>query len=292
MDIDGVLLLDKDVGITSFEAVRKVKRLLDVKKVGHTGTLDKAASGLLILCLGKATRVQNLLTSKFKRYRATVVLGLETDTLDRYGKVIKKQPASKITSVHIQNVLKKFLGKTEQIPPAFSAIHKNGKRLYRRVLDGERVEIEPREIEIKELRLLKAEKESFTFEVLASKGTYIRSLGRDITYALGTCGYLTDLRRLQIGRFSVENAVRLQEIDKNTRIIPIEEALADIPQITVDSGKLNYIKNGVSPVKVLENFRWQALNPGYYLVKFDDILLAIIEKNKTLRYFKVFKDPL
>jgi tRNA pseudouridine55 synthase len=292
MDINGILLLDKEVGMTSFEAVRKIKQLLNVKKAGHAGTLDKAASGLLILCLGKATGVQNLLMSAFKRYRATGLLGFETDTLDKYGKVIKSESIGLISPENIQNILKKFVGKMLQVPPYYSALHKNGKRLYRRALDGERVEIEPREIEIKELCLLGVKKDSFTFEVLASKGTYIRALGRDIAHALGTCGYLADLRRLEIGRFSVENAVKLHEIDKSTRIISVQEALSDIPQITVDADKLTRIRDGVPPVKVLSDKQWQALNPGYYRIKYEDMLLAIIEKNKTLRYFKVFNDPL
>jgi tRNA pseudouridine55 synthase len=251
MDLDGILLLDKDEGMTSFEAVRKVKKLLGAKKAGHSGTLDKSASGLLIVCLERATSVQNLFMSRFKQYRAILTLGQETDTLDRYGIVVKNEEIPILTEDRVGEVFRGFMGKTLQVPPLYSAIHQNGKRLYRRVLSGERPEVSPREVEIRELRLLKLEPGRISFEVLASKGTYIRSLGRDIAGALGSCGYLTYLRRFQIGPFRVEDAVRIEEIDEQVRILSLEEALSDLPQISLGSEKLMRVYNGVPPAVLL-----------------------------------------
>ena len=292
MDLDGILLIDKDKGVTSFEAVRKVKSLLNAKKAGHTGTLDKAASGLLIVCINRATAIQELFMGKFKRYRATVLFGTETDTLDRYGKIIKKETVHGFSDREINNVLMGFLGKTKQVPPYFSAIHKDGKRLYKRALSGEKISIDPREIEIKELNLLKNEKQSITFEVLASKGTYIRSLGLDIAHSLGTFGHLTCLRRLAIGYFSVANAVKIAEIREDTDVIPMNEALADIPHIRVDSEKAYKVYNGVLPIKIFTEKVWQSLDAGYYRVVFEDKLIALIEKREKLSYFKVFREIL
>jgi tRNA pseudouridine55 synthase len=292
MDLDGILLLDKDEGMTSFEAVRKVKKLLGAKKAGHSGTLDKSASGLLIVCLERATSVQNLFMSRFKRYRAILTLGQETDTLDRYGIVVKNEEIPILTEDRVGEVFRGFMGKTQQVPPLYSAIHQNGKRLYRRVLSGERPEVPPREVEIRELRLLKLEPGRISFEVLASKGTYIRSLGRDIAGALGSCGYLTYLRRFQIGPFRVEDAVRIEEIDEQVRILSLEEALSDLPQISLGSEKLMRVYNGVPPAVLLPEAQLQKLDPGLYRMVCQGMLVAIVEKDATLEYFRVFRNAM
>jgi tRNA pseudouridine55 synthase len=290
MGLDGILLLDKSVGMTSFEAVRKVKRLLGATKAGHTGTLDKAASGLLIICLDRATLIQNLLMDSFKKYRATLLLGQETDTLDRYGKIIKTEEVPALTEKVVLRVLKKFKGEILQIPPIFSAIHQNGKRLYQRALDGEAISPNPREIEIRELSLLNLDKERLTFQVLASKGTYIRSLGRDIARSLGSCGYLTELRRLAIGRFTVEKSVRVDEIHTPAQVIPIEEVLSDLPKLAINPEKIVDIYSRVSPLKLIPDLDLDTLAPGYYRGICGGRLVAIFMKNDTLRYFRVFRD--
>ena len=290
MGLDGILLLDKHEGMTSFEAVRKVKMLLGVGKAGHTGTLDKAASGLLIICLDRATAIQNLLMGCFNRYRATLLLGEETDTLDRYGKVIKTEKVPPLTEEIILGVLRRFKGKNLQVPPIFSAIHQNGKRLYRRALTGEIVSPNPREIEIRELSLLHLEKERIIFEVLASKGTYVRSLGRDIARSLDTCGYLTELRRLAIGRFTVEKSLKINEVSDRTQVMPIEEVLSDLPKIVINPERLNGIYAGVPPLKLIPELDIDTLFPGYYRVISGERLVAIFTKDETLRYFRVFRD--
>ena len=236
--------------------------------------------------------IQSLLMSKFKRYRATLFLGAETDTLDRYGMIIKSEAVEEFSDFEIKKVLKSFLGKTEQVPPYFSAIHKNGKRLYKRALEGEEVSIDPREIEIKELALLKNEQNTITFEVLASKGTYIRSLGKDIAYSLGTYGYLTDLRRLQIGSFSVENAVKADEVGEISEIIPMNEALSDIPLIIVETEKALKIQSGIPLGKIFNQQESMNLKEGFYRIIFEKRLLALIEKRKEVNYFKVFKEAI
>ena len=291
MDLDGIILIDKDEGITSFNTVQKVKSCLGVGKAGHAGTLDKAASGLLVVCLNRATGVQNLFMSAFKRYIATLLLGMETDTLDRYGKTVKTSSVFEYSDEDVNSVLKKFQGKTKQVPPYFSAIHKDGKRLYKRALEGENITIEPREIEIKEISLLENRKDKITFEVLASKGTYIRSLGRDIAHELDTCGYLINLRRKESGFFSVGDAFKLEEINKETSVIPLQKALNHIPQINVTPDMASMIFNGVSLNRIFPEDKWNPLVCGYYRVTLGSKLIAIIEKREYPRYFRVFKDP-
>ncbi len=288
MDLDGIVLIDKDEGITSFNTVQKVKRIFGVKKAGHSGTLDKAASGLLIVCINRATSAQNLFMSAFKRYRAKVVFGEETDTLDRYGTIIKTSEVHEYSDEEINYVLKMFLGKTLQEPPRFSAIHKDGKRLYKRALEGEKFEVDPREIEIKELKILDRNGKSLTFEVLSSKGTYIRSLGRDIARELGSCGHLTKLRRLESGPFSVEDAVQLSVLSEESAIIPLNEALKDIPQIKVSPDLVGLIYQGVSIVKIFSPTELDRIPKGYNRVTSENRLIAIIKQEENPSYFKVF----
>ncbi len=290
MDLDGILLIDKEKGITSFETVQKVKRLLKVNKAGHAGTLHKSASGLLIVCINRATAIQSLLMSKSKRYRATLLLGMETDTLDSYGRVIKREPVDGFSDEKIEQIFSSYLGNTKQVPPIFSAIHKDGKRLYRRALNGEDISVDSRDIEINELRLLKNERNSISFEVIASKGTYIRSLGRDIARSLGTCGHITDLRRLEIGTFSVERALKLKEIRENTGVISINDALEDLDFVNVDYERMIKISNGFPLEKIFFKEELETLNQGFYRVIFNNTLITIIEKKDSVRYFKVFKD--
>ncbi len=288
MDLDGIILIDKDEGITSFDTVQKVKRFFSIKKAGHAGTLDKAASGLIVICTNRATSAQNLFMSTFKRYRATMVFGEETDTLDRYGTIVRTSQVREYSDEEIYNILNMFLGKTLQEPPRFSAIHKDGKRLYKRALEGEKFEVDPREIEIKELKVLDRNEKSLTFEVLSSRGTYIRALGRDIARQLGSCGYLTKLRRLESGHFSVEDAVQLSALSKNSAIIPLNEALKDIPQIKVSRDLVGLIYQGGSIVKIFSPTELDQLKKGYNRVTFENRLIAIIKQEEHPSYFKVF----
>jgi len=287
--VDGIVLLDKKKGATSFETVRKLRSRIGAQKAGHAGTLDKFASGLLVVCVNNATAVQDLLMAKFKRYVATLRLGVETDTLDEYGTPTFKKPFQPISDEVILEVLKRFQGKSRQIPPVFSAIHINGKRSYKRALSGEHIHLRSREIEIREISLVEAGEETISFEVLVSKGTYVRSLGRDIARALGTCGYLTDLRRLEIGKFSVKDARCIDDIGKSVPIISMIDALSDFPAITVDHEETRKIYHGVPPEKVLNKEEMVRMPNGFTRVIHAGTLVALIEKGETFRYFKVFK---
>jgi len=288
--LDGILLVDKDEGSTSFEVVRKIKRRLQVNKAGHTGTLDKSASGLLIICINRATSIQNLLMNNYKRYRAKILFGVETDTLDRYGQIVKTDEVNGFIDEEIEKTLKGFIGKINQIPPSFSAIHQNGVRLYKRAIKGEKFYIKPRVIEIKEISLLQNNGKLITIDVLASKGTYIRSLARDIANQLNTCGHLVELRRLSIGPFSVDKALKLEEIDADTNLIPISKALDYFPRLDVDNNKANMIFNGIALERVFNQAMIGENNNKYFNIMFNDKLIAIIEKGERIRYFKVFKD--
>jgi tRNA pseudouridine55 synthase len=288
--LDGIVLIDKDEGMTSFETVRKTKSRLQATKAGHAGTLDKAASGLLIVLINRATALQNILMSNSKRYRATIQLGTETDTLDRYGRITKKKEVGTLSASGIERVLEGFQGEILQIPPLFSAIHHNGERLYKKALKGERPDVKPRRVVIEELGLAEHGETRLTIEVLASKGTYVRSLGRDIAEALGTCGYLSSLRRLEIGPFSVEDAVKLDETAGGITVTPLGEAFGYLPGMEVGDREASMILNGVPPVRVFSSWEEDTGSARFFRVLFQNRLIAIIEKGDSLRYFKVFKD--
>jgi len=288
--LDGIVLIDKDEGMTSFETVRKVKSRLQATKAGHAGTLDKAASGLLIVLINHATAVQNIFMGNSKRYRATIRLGTETDTLDRYGKVTKKKEVGTISASAVERVLEGFKGEILQMPPLFSAIHHNGERLYKRALKGESPDVKPRKVVIQELGLVEYRETALTIEVLVSKGTYVRSLGRDIAEALGTCGHLASLRRLEIGPFSVEDAVKLDETAGVITVTPFGEALGYLPGMEVGKREASMILNGIPPARVFSSWEEKTGSAKYIRVLSQNRLIAIIEKGDSLRYFKVFKD--
>jgi tRNA pseudouridine55 synthase len=204
----GVFLIDKPIGPTSFRIVQWVRRALQIKKVGHTGTLDPFASGLLIVCAGRpATRVISQLMDGDKVYEAVLKLGVETDTLDVEGIIIAQQPVGEISATDVESCLEGFRGEQLQSPPAFSAVKHEGKALYHYARKGVLIEKEPRRIHIRELRCLSIAAEQLVLRVRCSKGTYIRSLAADIGKRLGCGAHLTALRRLGNGPFAVEEAV-------------------------------------------------------------------------------------
>ncbi len=209
--MQGFLLIDKPEGITSFAAVRKVKWLCREKRVGHTGTLDPMATGVLPIFLGRATALSSILLESEKEYTATVRLGVTTDTCDITGTVLQEKSVS-VTREELLRVLRSFKGEIMQTPPVYSALKKDGVRLYELARKGENVEIEPRRITVHTLELLEFDGESFKIFVSCSKGTYIRSLCRDIGEALGCGAVMTGLRRNSTCGFSEEAAVRLDEL--------------------------------------------------------------------------------
>lgn len=203
-DLFKVLLMDKKEDVTSFSSLYDIKKEYRGKKVGHAGTLDKFASGLMIVMVGGATKLNPVFSSFDKRYTALVKFGAETDTLDREGKVVKE--SSHIPGrEEIEAVLPSFLGKQKQIPPVYSAIHVDGKRAYKEARKERSIEMAPREITIHSIELLSVDGDEAVIDVRVSKGTYIRSLARDIASSLGTCGHLEALRRTEIGPFTLSD---------------------------------------------------------------------------------------
>lgn len=204
--MDGIVLINKEKGVTSHDVVYKVKKIFG-EKVGHTGTLDPNATGVLPLLIGKGTKLSKYLINHDKTYLVTLKLGEKRDTADSEGKVIEERCVEKdaLLDENILNVFKGFTGKISQVPPIYSAIKINGKKLYEYARCGQSVEIKPREIEIYKISLLETNKEEYTisFEVSCSKGTYIRSLCEDIAKALNTVGYMKELKRTRVGEFFI-----------------------------------------------------------------------------------------
>ena len=213
--MQGMILLDKPEGMTSFSAVSAVKRIFGEKRVGHTGTLDPMATGVLPILLGRATRLCELMLTADKRYTAEILLGVETDTLDITGNVIKEIDCD-ITAAEFESVCSRFIGEYEQVPPMFSAIKKGGVRLYDLARQGVEIEREARLVNIKKLDIIeKSGKNKFITDVICSKGTYIRSLADDLGKALGVGATLTMLRRTETAGYTADMCVTLDELKEN-----------------------------------------------------------------------------
>lgn len=209
--IDGVLLLDKPIGASSNAALQRTKWLFNAAKAGHTGTLDPQATGLLLLCFGKATKFASALLDADKVYRATVRLGVTTETADAEGAVLETRSVE-VSQAQVQQALLQFTGEIEQVPPMYSALKRDGKPLYEYARQGIELERPPRRVAIHELRLLSFGGDQFEIEVACSKGTYIRTLAADIGEALGCGAHLSALRRTRIGDFDVSDACSLDQL--------------------------------------------------------------------------------
>lgn len=204
----GVVLVDKHLGATSFTMVRRLRGYLGVKKVGHAGTLDPAAEGLLIICFGKATKMVDTIQALPKVYEAGIMLGRETPSHDRETPISRELPYSHVTLNQVQEVIiEQFTGLISQVPPMYSALKVDGQPLYKKARKGEEVQIQPRDVTIYEWKPIRVDIPLLMYEITCSKGTYIRTLAYDLGLALGTCGTLASLRRTQIGDFRVEKAL-------------------------------------------------------------------------------------
>lgn len=248
--MDGIIIINKPKNCTSHDIVRRAKKILN-KKVGHTGTLDPNATGVLPLLIGKGTELSKYLINHDKTYEAVLKLGEKTDTADSEGKVVEAkgvQP-SNLEKENVKKVLKALIGKQEQIPPMYSAIKVNGKKLYEYARKGEKIEIEPRKIEIYNLELINidVEKQEITYRVKCSKGTYIRTLCEQIAENLGTVGYMKELKRNQVGEFKIENAISVDELENidEHKIITIEKYFDRYSKINLNENKLKLFLNGV-----------------------------------------------
>jgi tRNA pseudouridine55 synthase len=282
--IDGVVIVNKPKGMTSRDVVNKVSKILHTKKIGHTGTLDPIASGVLALTVGKATKLSEVITSEEKEYVATAILGLETDTLDTEGTIIKDEDTY-FNKEDILNVLNSFKTTYLQEVPIYSAVKINGMKLYDYARKGIDVNLPKREVCIKEISLIDIKYENnktiIKFSCLVSKGTYIRSLIRDIASKLNTVGIMCDLERTKQGTYDIKNACTLANIEKgNFKYLSLEEVLKDYYTIDMDSSLEFKVKNGC----VLDN----AYNKDYVLFRSNNILALYKNDENKLKPFKMF----
>lgn len=286
--MDGVLVIDKPLGPTSFDVVRQVRSLLKVKKAGHTGTLDPMATGVLPVCLGEATKVAGYITEGDKAYDAVVRLGMETDTQDAQGKPTAEAPVPPLTAVLLESVLAPFRGTFEQVPPMYSAVKIAGKRLYELARAGEEVERASRTVTVHELVLRDFSADRLTLSVRCSKGFYVRTLAFELGRALGCGAHLEALRRTASGPFTLARALPLGELASLSRdvvagrLVSLGDALTELPSVRVNAEEARRVSHGV-PVEV-------APLPGKVRVLGPDgALLAMAEVvGGRLRYLRVF----
>lgn len=244
--IDGIVLLNKPEGVTSNGLLQQVRRVYNAKKAGHTGALDPFATGLLPICLGEATKISGLLLDSDKRYIATLQLGLETDSGDKDGNPLKTIAVPALSKAMLETVFSQFEGDVMQVPPMYSALKHQGKPLYEYARKGIHIERAARPIHIYELKLIDFENTVVRFEVLCSKGTYVRTLGEDIAKALGTVGHLTGLHRTQTGALTGDEMATLEEIElnKDAYLQPLDLPLKHLQAIHLNAKDTDKILHG------------------------------------------------
>ena len=248
--MEGVLIINKPKDFSSHDVVNVLRKELNTKKVGHTGTLDPKATGVLPILIGNATKISKYLVEHDKTYSVVMELGTRTDTLDSEGKILETRKVETLDEEKIKEVLSSFLGKQKQIPPMYSAIKINGKKAYEYARNGQVVEITPREIEIYEMKFKKYFDNQISFIVKCSKGTYIRTLCQDIAERLGTIAYMKELQRTDVDIFNIKDAISIDDIknkkkDVKEAIISIEEVFSKNGKIVLADEKLQYFLNGV-----------------------------------------------
>ena len=248
---DGILLIDKPSGITSRDVVNLLCKKLNTRRIGHTGTLDPLATGLMVVCVNKATKLVELLTNHDKSYIAKVKLGVKTDTYDIIGNVIEENNNYEIDKEELDKVLKSFIGTYNQEVPIYSSIKVNGKRLYEYARNNETVTLPKHLVTIKEIELLDFNEDSFTFRVIVSKGTYIRSLINDISNKTGICMTMEELRRITVDKFDIKDAKKIEDISYDD-LIDIKE-IVNFPVITIQDDLEKKIRNGVK-IKNIYNY--------------------------------------
>ena len=256
--MDGIIIINKPKNYTSHDIVRKAKKLLN-EKVGHTGTLDPNATGVLPLLIGKGTLLSKYLIEHDKIYEAVLKLGEKTDTADGEGKVLESQNVEQsiLKKENIERIFNNLEGKQEQIPPMYSAIKLNGKKLYEYARKGIEVEVKPRTIEIYKLELIKIEDMEIIFRVSCSKGTYIRTLCEKIAEELGTIGYMKELKRIQVGEFNIKDSITIEELENqeivSNKFITIEKYFSNYENIVLNERKFQLFLNGVKITQNQEN---------------------------------------
>ncbi len=248
--ISGVLVVDKPVGLTSHDVVQIVRKGTNIRRAGHTGTLDPRASGVLVILIGPAVRLSEYVSASDKRYQAVVRLGTRTDTYDADGRILSTSPVN-ITEEQFEEALKKFVGTIEQVPPPYSAVKIKGRKAYEMAREGEEVDLSPRIIQVYNLELLEWAPPEAVIDVYCSSGTYVRSLAHDLGEALGCGAHLVGLRRTKSGRFTLRDAVPLRKLREQFEngtwyqlIIPAAEALSDWPAIELTGDEVEAIRHG------------------------------------------------
>ncbi|HEV8338375.1 MAG TPA: tRNA pseudouridine(55) synthase TruB [bacterium] len=300
--MDGVLNVLKPAGMTSHDVVDVLRRLAGQRRVGHTGTLDPGAAGVLVLVLGRATKIAEFLTASDKAYRVEVAFGVATDSGDAFGTVVRTTDAAAVTEGRLRDLLPRFTGTLQQTPPLTSAVKVGGVRLYRRARRGEIVEVPPREVTIHRLDLLhfwEGPPPRAMLDVECSKGTYVRALARDLGEALSVGAHASFMLRRRVGRFALEESRTLEALTRLAEegslpgaLLDMDEALADLPAVDLAPGQRRSVLEGI-PLPLFRVPDWQALPPGASIRLRDRgalIALGRVEAG-ALRPFKVLSGP-
>lgn len=269
--MDGILIIDKESGMTSRDVVNMVGKNYKTKKIGHTGTLDPLATGVLVVCVNRATKIAELLTSLDKEYVAEFILGRLTDTLDIEGNLLKSEETN-FTKDEVLHACKKLIGSYIQTVPIYSAVKVNGKKLYEYARKNKKVELPKRKVAIKSIKLLESNDDSYKFKVVVSKGTYIRSLIKDINDRLNIIGVMSDLRRTRQGKFCLGESYTLNDIDNNKyKILSINDVLKNEKCVIIDDTLYKLIKNG----GIIDN-------------KYDDECVTFVYNYNVVAIYKVY----
>lgn len=286
--MDGILLIDKPSGLTSRDVVNKVGRCLGTKKIGHTGTLDPLATGVMVLCVGKYTKLVEMLTSYNKTYEACIVLGIKTDTLDITGNVLEERNVN-ISSQEILSTLKKFEGTYNQEVPIYSAVKINGKKLYEYARENKTINLPKRLVNIFKIELISDVKQEngktiFSIRCNVSKGTYIRSLINDIASSLNTIGVMKELRRIEQGNFKIDNCYQISDVENNNfKFVDLDMIFKDYFIVDIDEKKYEDIKNG----KILENIYGENIIVFRYKGKYISIYKKYEKDEKLIKPWKM-----
>lgn len=285
--ISGILLIDKPLGFTSHDIVAKLRGILKERKIGHAGTLDPMASGLLLCLIRRGTRASQFAEKEEKSYVFSIRFGLETDSYDLAGEVIKEEKVS-LSESEVKKTIEGFLGESEQTPPIFSAIKVEGKPLYKYARAGRNVEVKPRKIFINKIELLGKKDEDYKIRVSCSKGSYIRSLAMDIGRSLGTVATVTKLRRESIGKFSVKDAIDINEASKIgreallKRILPVDTLFSEYPEVILNPEETKRVKNGNEINKELSEGQYRTYSDEKEFLAFSEF------KDGSLKTIKSF----
>ncbi|SCY12302.1 tRNA pseudouridine(55) synthase TruB [Alkaliphilus peptidifermentans] len=289
--MNGILNLLKPPGMTSHDMVSQVRRITKIKKVGHTGTLDPNAAGVLPICIGQATKISQFLLDSKKKYRAELTLGIKTDTQDGYGKIMEEKEVNS-TSNDIIDTVKSFIGEYHQIPPMYSAVRQQGKKLYELARAGIEVERKPRLVKIEDIDILHMDGKKLILDVICSKGTYIRTLCHDIGDALGCGGMMSFLLRTATGPFHLSSTISLEELadidNINEVLFPVDFPLSNMPKVTIkdemEKAALNGNKIDWHGISTTDNIIGKEMVRVYLKDSF--IGLATVEETSDVKYIR------